>query len=185
MRFPSHQVLRQCDARPYTLHHAMPSDGRFRLVVFGGDVADDIQRTRVNALGKWLRTSLLPDFGALGLSAGGAGAGNLRLAKDPSVVDVLLVHAAPREKVELLRDLDEAYRPFDERLGWDYGKVFVDGPSWHEGDGEAYKKYGVDKKTGAVILVRPDGYVGLVTGLGEDGWSELRKWFEGVLRTVG
>jgi len=187
-RIPSHQVVSQADARPWTLHHKMPSDGRFRLVVFGGDVSRPARRDRVNALGRWLRSTLLPAYAALPLSVAADPHGGATMAlgteHPPSVIDVLLVHSAPRESVELLRDLDDAYHPFDARLGWEYGKVFVDAPSYHEGDGRAYEKYGVDRDEGAVVVVRPDGYVGLVTSVGEDGWDEVQKWFDGVLRRV-
>jgi len=40
MRFPSAQVIRFCDARPVQLVKALPSDGRWRIVVFAGDMAD-------------------------------------------------------------------------------------------------------------------------------------------------
>ena len=187
MRFPSYQVLSQADARPWTLHHKLPSDGRFRLVVFGGDISNSAQRERVNALGAWIRTELLPRYGSLRLSVGADPHGStlrFRTERDPSVVDVILVHAAPRESVEMLRDLDEAYHPFDPKLGWDYDKIFVDAESYHEGNGEAYRKYGVDRERGAVVLVRPDGYVGLVADVSHSGAREVEKWFEGVLARV-
>jgi len=186
-RFPSHTVLGQADARPWTLHHKMPSDGRFRLVVFGGDVSDASQRARVNDFGAWVRTALLPRFGTLRPCGGADPHGatlRFRTARAPSLVDVLLVHAAPRDAVEPLRDLDEAYRPFDARLGWEYDKVFVDAPSHHEGDGEAYRRYGVDRARGAVVLVRPDGYVGLVVEVGREAQAEVERWFDGVLTRV-
>lgn len=38
MRFPSAQVVRFCDAKAMQLVKALPSDGRWRVVVFGGDI---------------------------------------------------------------------------------------------------------------------------------------------------
>ena len=38
----------------------MPSDGRFRVIVFGGDVSRPGQLALVNELGGWLSTVLLP-----------------------------------------------------------------------------------------------------------------------------
>lgn len=188
-RFPSQQVLSQSDARPWQLHHKMPSDGRFRLVVLGGDISTSRpqQRERVNRLGAWLRETLLPRFARMALSVGAdphGGTMQFRAEREPSVIDVLLIHCASREDVEMVQDLDEAYHPFDSRLGWEYDKVFVDGPSYHEGDGEAYKKWGVDRERGAVVAVRPDGYVGLVTSLEDEGWTQLETWFRGILRFV-
>ena len=40
MRFASAQVVRLCDARAMQLVKAMPSDGRWRVVVFAGDIQD-------------------------------------------------------------------------------------------------------------------------------------------------
>ncbi|KAK8050271.1 phenol hydroxylase [Apiospora phragmitis] len=185
MRFPSYQVVEQCDARQWTLHHKMPSDGRFRLWVFGGDISQAAARDRVNALGARLEQGVLARAPRLELGPAAnpfAGTARFRLDRAPSVVDVLLVHRAPRAAVELLRDLHDVYHPFDAKLGWDYDKVFADGESYHEGHGRAYEGYGVDPERGAVVVVRPDGYVGLVTELGEESWGEIEKYFEEVLR---
>ena len=38
MRFPSAQVVRFCDARAIQLHKSLPSDGRWRILVFPGDI---------------------------------------------------------------------------------------------------------------------------------------------------
>ena len=43
MRFPSAQVVRFCDARPVQLMTALPSDGRWRVILFVGGVDDDVQ----------------------------------------------------------------------------------------------------------------------------------------------
>ncbi|KAK7924401.1 phenol 2-monooxygenase [Apiospora marii] len=185
MRFPSHQVVEQADARPWTLHHKMASDGRFRLFVFGGDISQAAARERVNALGARLEKGVLARAPRIELSPAAnpfAGTARFRLDQPPSVVDVMLVHCAPRGEVELVRDLHAVYHPFDAKLGWDYDKVFADGESYYEGHGHAYEGYGVDSERGAIVVVRPDGYVGLVTELGEENWGEVEKWFEGVLR---
>ena len=38
MRFPSAQVIRFCDARAIQLLKALPADGRWRIVIFAGDI---------------------------------------------------------------------------------------------------------------------------------------------------
>jgi phenol 2-monooxygenase (NADPH) len=188
MRFPSAQVVAQAGARAWQLHHKMPSDGRFRIVVFGGDVSTAPGRDRVNGFAAWLAAHVLARAPRFDLSPGADPHVTLKFRRDdggtppPSAVDVLLVHAGPRAKVDLLRDLHDVYHPFDARLGWDYDKVFSDEPSYLDGDGQAYAAYGVDRAVGALVVVRPDGYVGLVTTLEEEGWKEVGKWFEGVLR---
>jgi phenol 2-monooxygenase (NADPH) len=186
-RFPSYKLLNQYDTRPWELHHKMPSDGRFRIVVFAGDISVPSQKHTVNMLGEWLATSLLPKYRTVTLSPGSdphTGMLKFRTERDPSVIDVLLAHSAPREEIEILRDLHEVYHPFDPKLGWDYDKVSVDGLSYHEGHAKAYDGYGVDRTTGAVVGVRPDGYVGLVTAVGHEGWNEIERWFDGILEPV-
>ncbi|POR38438.1 Phenol 2-monooxygenase [Tolypocladium paradoxum] len=116
---------------------------------------------------------------------GGGCSARFWTARDSSVVDVLLVHVAPREAVELLTDLHDVYHPFDNKLGWDYDKTFADGPSYHEGHGRTYEAYGVDVDgAGAAVVVRPDGYIGLVASLDDEGRDKMGRWFDAVLRTA-
>ena len=155
MRFPSFQVLNQSDARPWQFCHFLKSDGRFRIVIFAGNLKDSPQWQRVQSLGEELAKpdSLIHRYKA---------------SKKPidSVIEILLIHSAPRQEVELL-DLHDIFHPFDEKLGWDYDKVFVDDVSYHEGHGEAYKNYGVDRERGCVVIVRPDQHVGWIGELEE------------------
>jgi phenol 2-monooxygenase (NADPH) len=162
----------------------MPSDGRFRLVIFAGDISQVAQKEKVNALGAWLSDDMLPRLPTIELSVADPHGGTVRFRteKSPSTLDVLMVHAAPRETIELLRDLHEVFHPFDSKLGWDYDRVFVDGPSYQNGHGEAYRNYGVSKEKGALVLVRPDGYTGLVTDLEPQGWEQVEKWLGAVVR---
>jgi phenol 2-monooxygenase len=48
MRFPSAQVIRFCDAKPVQLQPVCRSDGRWRVIVFAGDVAQAQCRERLN-----------------------------------------------------------------------------------------------------------------------------------------
>ncbi|KAI0424339.1 FAD binding domain-containing protein [Xylaria sp. FL1042] len=187
MRFPSFQVVAQSDARPWQLHHKMPSDGRFRLVVFSGNISQPTRRGLVNDLGAWLSADLLSKYPLITLSPGSdsySGTKKFQPEHDPSIIDVLLIHTAKRGDVEILRDLHDVYHPFDPKLGWDYDKVLVDEVSYSNGNGRAYEGYGVDPEEGALVIVRPDGYVGLVTSVEKEGWGEIAKWFHGVLRSV-
>lgn len=50
--------------------------------------------------------------------------------------------------------------------------------------GQAYSKFGVDRARGAIAVVRPDGYVGVVCGC-EDGYEEVvRRYLNGAVRAV-
>ncbi|EPE02360.1 phenol 2-monooxygenase [Ophiostoma piceae UAMH 11346] len=189
MRFASHQVLRHSDARPWQLHHKMQSDGRFRLVVFGGHVSSQRDLQRADELGDWLVSHLLPKLPALAvmpgttnLHGGGRPGHGFQPEQPPSILDVLLVYHG-QENISVGEHLSfhSAYQPFDPKLGHDYDKVFVDRPSHHNGNGDAYNAYGVDQYKGAIVGVRPDGVVGLAVGLDKESWVEVENWLEGIL----
>jgi phenol 2-monooxygenase len=168
MRFNSFKVVNQSDARPRHFQELLKSDGRFRVVLFAGDVLDAAQKKRVDAFCERLD----------------APEGFLRRAtpegeKPDAVIEVLTVHAAKRADTELLRDFPEVLHPFDKRLGWDYGKVYVDEESYHEGFGDAYGNYGIDRTRGCVVAVRPDQYVGWVGEL--EDFDGLEAYFAGCL----
>jgi phenol 2-monooxygenase len=167
MRFPSFQVLNQADARPWQFQQFLTSDGRFRIILFAGNILDATQMKRVQRFGSSLDrpNSFLHRFTPAG-------------KKIDSVIEVLTLHSAPRTKVELL-DLHDIFHPFDEKKGWDYNKVFVDDVSYHEGHGEAYKNYGVDKERGCVVIARPDQYVGYIGTL--EDVSDMDRYFSEIL----
>ena len=164
MRFPSYKVLNQSDARPWHFQERLRSDGRFRLILFAGDVLSPPQKARLQAFCDSLSSSTL-------------------LAPHLHThIAVLTLHSSKRTDVELLRDFPDVLHPFNEKTGWDYDSVFVDDVSYHEGNGEAYKGYGVSKEVGCVVVCRPDQYVGYVGALDDEGWKGVEGYFGGVLR---
>lgn len=167
MRIPSYKVLNQSDGRPWNFHERLPSDGRFRLVVFAGNIRAKEQFARYEALGKALSApdSFLHKYTPKGQAI-------------DSVIEVLTVHSAPRHDIELL-DLPDIFHPFDEKKGWDYDKVFVDDVSYHEGHGEAYLNFGIERETGCLVVVRPDQYVGYVGEL--EDVDDVARYFEEIL----
>lgn len=54
MRFPSAQVVRFCDAKAMQLVKALPSDGRWRIIIFGGDITESANFARLEELGAYL-----------------------------------------------------------------------------------------------------------------------------------
>ena len=168
MRFPSYQVLNQSDGNPWQMGPRLRSDGRFRIILFAGNVLGSPQRQRVDAFCARVAATL-QKFTPKGRSA-------------DTVIELLTIHSAPRKEVELL-DLPDVLHPFDEETGWDYDKVYVDDISYHHGHGEAYKNYGVDKEKGCVVALRPDQYVGWMGELEDAG--DLERYFEGILVAQG
>jgi phenol 2-monooxygenase len=162
MRFPSFQVLNQTDARAWQFQQKLKSDGRFRIIVFAGNVVNPEQSARLQAFCKHLISSSL-------LAP--------RLIKD---IDVLTLHSAKRTEVELLKDFPDVLHPFDAKTGWDYDSVYVDDESFRDGYGDAYKGYGVDRETGCVVVTRPDQYVGHIDSLDEEGLKGVEDYFKGI-----
>ncbi|OQD80707.1 hypothetical protein PENANT_c033G02357 [Penicillium antarcticum] len=145
-RMPSVKVLNQSDARPWHLQELLKSNGRWRIIVFPGQLATRTNMQRMQELGAKLgaQDSFIRRYTPLEQSF-------------DSVIEILTVHAGSRKDVELL-DLPEAFHPFDNKIGWDYWKVYADDQSYHEGHGQAYANYGIDSAQGASIIVRPDQY---------------------------
>jgi phenol 2-monooxygenase len=162
MRFPSFQVLNQTDARAWQFQQKLKSDGRFRIIVFAGNVVNPEQSTRLQVFCEHLTSSSL-------LAP--------HLIKD---IEVLTLHSAKRTEVELLRDFPDVLHPFDAKTGWDYDSVYVDDESFRDGYGDAYKGYGVDRETGCVVVTRPDQYVGHIDALDDEGLKGVEDYFKGI-----
>ncbi|RHZ63954.1 hypothetical protein CDV55_105486 [Aspergillus turcosus] len=168
MRMPSFKVLNQSDARPWHLQELLKSNGRWRVIVFAGDLTNGENFGRYSQLGEKLSspTSFLRRYTPPGQPI-------------DSVIEVLTVHAGPRTSIELL-DLPEIFHPYSEKQGWDYWKVFVDDQSYHEGHGKAYENYGIDPRRGASVIVRPDQYV---SWLGEvDDYEDMERFFSAFMK---
>ncbi|KAM0253642.1 hypothetical protein ACHAQJ_007154 [Trichoderma viride] len=167
MRIPSHKILSQADARPWHLHELLPSNGRWRVVVFAGNVNDDSQRVKLWKLSEEFgaRNSFLNVYTRAG-------------AKHVDMFETLLIHNAPRTSVSIF-DFPEIFRPFDDIDGWDYNKIFVDDVSYHEGFGNIYEALGVSPK-GCIVIIRPDQYVAYV-GPMEDT-AAVNTFFAGFMR---
>ncbi|KAI1496213.1 phenol hydroxylase [Biscogniauxia marginata] len=168
MRFNSFKVLGQADARPFHIQERLKADGRFRIVLFAGNILSATQKARVQKFCDYLDA---PESFLHAVTP-----------KDQpidSIIEVLTVHSSKRTDTELLRDFPSILHPFDKHTGWDYYKVFVDDVSYHEGFGDVYKNYGIDKEQGCVVVARPDQYVGWIGEL--EDVDELRKYFEGCL----
>ena len=166
-RFPSYQVLNQSDGAFWQFAHWLPSDGRFRVILFAGNLLAKQQWQRVVKFGEEIASpdSFLRRFTPSSKAPG-------------SVIELLTIHSARRTEIELL-DLPEVFHPFDEKLGWDYNKVFVDDASVYNGHGEAYKRYGVDRERGCVVIARPDQHVAWIGDL--EDVHEIDRYFSAFL----
>ncbi|KAL2825188.1 FAD binding domain-containing protein [Aspergillus cavernicola] len=166
-RIPSVKILSQADARPWHLQERLPSNGRWRVMVFAGDVTKPSQKEIIERLGAALdsKTSFLQRYKPAG-------------AHYDSVIEVLTVHAAPRNQVDIF-DFPEVFRPYDEIDGWDYEKIFVDDISYHEGHGRLYETFGINPEEGCLVVLRPDQYVSYVGRL--DDYDAVDRFFSGFM----
>ena len=167
MRLPDFQMLNQSDAVPTFIHKVLIADGRFRVLVFAGDLRQESQVVKIN-----------------GLAAGLASQQSFVNVYKPASanidcrIEIITIHASPRARVELL-ELPEVLHPWNEKLGWDYWKVYADDRDIHGERGEAYRMCGIDESKGGLVVVRPDGYVGMVADMTD--LDSVNKYFSGFM----
>lgn len=157
-RIPSELVLSQSDSQPHQLQQIFASTGEWNLVVFGGNIVDEVQKHQVEKLAAALSS---PDSVIQKIN-------NRRQSNSDRLVGALsiyLVHSASRTEVNIW-NLPEIFRPLDEDTGIDYGKVFADNESYHHNGGTAYYNYGISPQ-GCIVLLRPDQHVAFIGGLGD------------------
>ncbi|KAJ5179364.1 hypothetical protein N7492_002574 [Penicillium capsulatum] len=171
-RFPAAKLRKQADGNVQWTTRLMESDGRFRLVILAGDIRDPTQRGRVESLGRFLQDG----------NKASAKLEDRYLPTGPfdSLIDVLTIHSSPWRSVEYF-DFPESLRSFDPRTGWVYDSIWCDDScSWdRECDGTGYGQWGVDRVHGAMLIVRPDQYIGWVGEL--DAVDEMTRYLDGFL----
>lgn len=163
------QVVGAYNAHSVQLQHCVAADGRWRVIVFPGDVREPKALDALVKLGD--------DLG------GPKGPAGLYTRKDQdmdSVIQTLTVFKTPHRDVqyisaELPGILQPRKRPYNVR---DVDTLLCDEPSHHDGDGKAYEVYGID--TACVVVVRPDQYVSGVFGM--DDFAGIARFFAGFMR---
>jgi phenol 2-monooxygenase (NADPH) len=167
MRLPSFRVLNQADAVPREIHQVLKSDGRFRVLVFAGDISSPTQSARYHRLGESLSTknSCLHRFTP---------------SHNPldSRIEVITIHTAARSEIEL-SDLHEVFHPWSDYWGWDYWKVYADGGDVLGNPAEAYSQCGLLPQDSCLAVIRPDGYVGLLCVM--EDVEAVNAYFEGFM----
>ena len=169
MRFPSAQVVRFCDAKVMQLSKALHADGRWRVVIFAGDLKKKHAENLLRKLGDYLDSQ-----------SGPVRRFTLEGADIDSLIEPIVVLHGDRH----LMEQEQLHRYFWPATGkWkmvDLHKTFVDDESYNSGHGNAYKHYGVDPGEGAVAIVRPDLMVSKVMSL--DDFEAIGSFFEQFLQ---
>ena len=160
-------VTRVVDANVVHLEQEVPLNGAFRLFVFAGKPRAD---------GSGGPTPALRDL-AVNMARRGSFYSAYRRADADAVshherhtphsrfFTVCVVFAAPRAQVDIDRDLPPLLARYRQH-------VYAD-DRWDrrvpDATAAAHAKMGLDQERGGVVVVRPDGYVGMVVGLEEGG----------------
>lgn len=162
-RIHSFPVTRVSDAKHLELGHVHRADGRFRVYLFS-----DEDETAFVQLCDWLErdpTSPIVRHTPAGWNI-------------DDVIDVRGIVQRPHRDVGL-HELPNLLRPRTGSHGLiDQEKVF----SSVTRSGELFNARGIDRKQGAVVIVRPDQYIADVLALND--FNGLSGYFDGVLRLV-
>ena len=159
-RLLSNKLTRHIDGTIVSLLDEMSSLGRFHIFVFAGNLLPTEKLTHLSA---YLASPSSP------LSRFSSTSNTLHnpSTNPQTLITLYLIHTSPH----MSTPLETLPAPFSQ---WWYS-VFEDV------GGKMHGEIGVDVEKGAVLVVRPDGYVGLVTGM-EGGVEErVGKYFGGIL----
>ena len=163
-RFHSAPVIRLADARAMQLGHAFEADGRWRVLAFAGAEDDGGEGGPMAALCAFLASDTASPV--LRHTPEGADA--------DAVIDLRAVFQQGHRTMELPA-LPRLLRPAKGPLRLtDHEKAFCADPS-----ADIYAMRGIDRARGALVLLRPDGYVAEVLPLGAH--ADLAAFLAGVL----
>jgi phenol 2-monooxygenase len=178
MRLPSSQVVRHCDSKPVQLSTTLKSDGRWRVMVFAGDLSLPQNKTRLDAVSSSIRPPARPlanafQIGAY-LSSNESPLQTFRLNNDcDSLIEPILVGYGSRHSVELSQ-IPSAFYPITGKnqikgasldvsktraklTDWlDLHKIFFDDESYDTKHGHLYDYLKISPENGAIVIIRPD-----------------------------
>lgn len=166
-RFHSAPVVRLADAKPMHLGHAARADGAWRLYALADRPHPTAADSRLRALFEFLDSADSP----LALFTPSD-------AEPDSVLDVRAVFQQEHREVTV-EDLPSVLLPRKGPFGLvDYEKAFCPDPT-----ADVYDRRGIDRDSGALVVVRPDQYVANVLPL--EAHRELVDFLRGSLVDVG
>lgn len=153
-------VTRVVDANVVHLEQEIPVNGSFRVYVFAGNPSSTVQALRdfaqnLRKKNSFFSTYLRPDIDSV--------SHHERHNPHSNFFTFCTVFASKRSNIEISRDVPEVLARYRDH-------VYAD-DIWDQrvpdAKAAAHAKMGLDQEKGGVIVVRPDGYVGIVVGLVE------------------
>ncbi|TRM68033.1 FAD binding domain-containing protein [Schizophyllum amplum] len=151
-RMPSYVFMRAADSRPVDIQDVLPADTRFKFVVFAGNTSD---RSQLRLLHK-LSDSL--SF--------------LSSSSSRRIFDLVLISAVRKG------ELSRTQLPPLLASQWPEKILVDDLDASRRLGGHGYNEFGIDRQ-GVVVVVRPDGYVGMVAPY--DKVIELEAYIKRIL----
>ena len=166
MRFHSAPVIRVADAKPVHLGHTVKADGRWRIFAFAEAGAPAASDSGIRAL-----------CGFLAEAAESPVTKYTSPGEDiDSVIDVRAVFQQDHRDLAI-ETLPPLLLPRKGRYGLcDYEKIFC--ADLKSGD-DIFTMRGIDRKSGCMVVVRPDQYIAHVLPL--DGHAALAAFFDGFM----
>ncbi|KAM0748654.1 phenol 2-monooxygenase [Meredithblackwellia eburnea MCA 4105] len=184
-------VTRAVDANRVRIQQEVKMNGAFRIHLFAGDYKTN--KPKLEAFDKFLAspTSFVnrhrPPKGVSSSIVYVKDSLGRHIENAQPIVErnpfftFLTVFANPHTQWEI-EDLPVTLRSFRDQV---YADDNFDVQVASQGKNAAlHFKYGVDTTKGSIIVVRPDGYVGAVVQLSEDGFEALNHYFAGFLTGV-
>ncbi|WP_027530848.1 FAD-binding monooxygenase [Bradyrhizobium sp. WSM3983] len=168
-RFHSAPVIRLGDAKPVHLGHAAQADGRFRIYAFSPAENPAASSSAIRALCNFLaesRKSPTRRYTPVGADIDG-------------VIDLRAVFQQDHRDLAI-EDMPPMLLPGKGRYGlYDYEKMFCPDV---KGGHDVFSMRGIDRKTGCMVVVRPDQYVAQVLPLSD--FAALAAYFDGFMLQV-
>ncbi|EGO21398.1 hypothetical protein SERLADRAFT_351441 [Serpula lacrymans var. lacrymans S7.9] len=152
-RVPPGEILRTGDFRPYNVHDVLLSDTRFKIIIFSGDVNNPKQKAKLDAIAARLDQpeGFLQRYTPYG-------------APEDAVFDIVTIRQV------MLHSYANVFAiPSRLRSHWSkyVALAYFDGVSnCGRFGGNFYSGHGISDD-GAIVVCRPDGYVGIVVALDE------------------
>ncbi|KAH7134838.1 FAD binding domain-containing protein [Dactylonectria estremocensis] len=158
--FVNSDVTRVVDANVVHLEQEVPLNGSFRLFVFGGDISKTSRALRdfgnnLNSKRSFYSAYARDDLGKV--------SHHEKHNPHSHFFTICTVFAAKRPEIEISRDLPEVLARYRDH-------IYADDRSdarFPNAKAVAHAKMGLDEDLGGVVVVRPDGYVGIVVSLAE------------------
>lgn len=176
-RMPPHVFVQVADGRPVEIQDVLPADTRFKLLLFAGDTSEPAQLQKVRAFADALKGEE-----AFFKRHGGS---------DPwKVFDIQVISSASKFAVDFT-DFPKSLCPHWSKCVFSQYFLFVprltmrrvlvdDATMYEHTGGKGYEAYGIDRAHGAIVVVRPDGYVGMVAPV--NGIKDLGDYFSAFMK---